>query len=243
MKVKKFIIITLLLTIFSGVAMAQDIIYLRNGEEISAIVQKVGATEIEYKKSTNSTGPSYTVPKSDVFMIKYKNGEKDIFQQTSETPKKEEPEKTNQMSSNSASITKFEFENMDDDDVEKFLRTYNADLYKRFSTGDRLSSTGRRLNTAGAVIGGVGVMVIALGYISLAVDEDYEVIPITSGLGGALAGVGVLCLGAGIPLKIVGNSLKNSAKRGYIEQNFSSNKITPTLDLYAGNGIGFVIHF
>ena len=58
---------------------AQDIIILRNGDEIQSKVTRVTSGEIEYKKWTNQDGPYYTISKSDVFMIKYINGEKDIF--------------------------------------------------------------------------------------------------------------------------------------------------------------------
>lgn len=57
---------------------AQDIIILRNGDEIESKVVKVG-DEIEYKKWSNQDGPIYTLKRDDVFMVKYVNGEKDIF--------------------------------------------------------------------------------------------------------------------------------------------------------------------
>ena len=95
MKTRK-IIFTLLLAAFSLAATAQDIIILRNGEEIKSVVQKVGANEIEYKKFSNATGPSYTISKSEVFMIMYKNGEKDVFKDDApqSTPVQTQPQST-----------------------------------------------------------------------------------------------------------------------------------------------------
>ena len=58
---------------------AQDIVVMRNGDEVEAKVTKVGTAEIEYHKWSNQDGPIYTVPKSDVFMVKYMNGDKDVF--------------------------------------------------------------------------------------------------------------------------------------------------------------------
>lgn len=72
-------------------AYAQDVIVCRDGEEIESKVLKISQTEVEYKKWTNQDGPLYTLDKSKVFMIKYQNGEKDVFkeepavQQTSTT--------------------------------------------------------------------------------------------------------------------------------------------------------------
>lgn len=58
---------------------SQDVIFLSNGNEIEAKVVKIGRDEIEYKKWSNQDGPTYTEQKANVFMIKYQNGEKDVF--------------------------------------------------------------------------------------------------------------------------------------------------------------------
>ena len=58
---------------------AQDTIVFKTGEELKAIVQEVGIETVKYKKYTNADGPVYTVPKSDVFMLKYQSGGKDVF--------------------------------------------------------------------------------------------------------------------------------------------------------------------
>jgi hypothetical protein len=74
-KLLLFLTSVLLLTTLN----AQDLILRRNGDEISAKVQEVGITEIKYKKFDNPNGPIYTILKSDVFLIKYENGTKDVF--------------------------------------------------------------------------------------------------------------------------------------------------------------------
>lgn len=71
-----------LLALVSLTAFAQDIIICRNGDEISSKVLKISKTEIEYKKWKNQDGPAYTIAKAEVFMIKYQNGEKDVFKET-----------------------------------------------------------------------------------------------------------------------------------------------------------------
>lgn len=60
-------------------ASAQDVIVKRNGDEIQARVLAVSDSEIGYKKWSNPNGPTYTMPRDDVFMIKYVNGDKDVF--------------------------------------------------------------------------------------------------------------------------------------------------------------------
>jgi len=57
---------------------AQDVILKTNGDEIQAKIEEVGTGEVKYKKADGS-GPVYTILKSDVFMITYENGAKDVF--------------------------------------------------------------------------------------------------------------------------------------------------------------------
>jgi hypothetical protein len=76
-KIKLFITALFLLTAFF--TKAQDVITLKNGEEIKAKVLEVGLGEIKYKKADNPNGPLYTTSKTLVFMIRYENGTKDVF--------------------------------------------------------------------------------------------------------------------------------------------------------------------
>ena len=69
-------------------AYGQDTIVKTDGNEIKAKVEEVMDTEIKYRKYDNLSGPVYTIKKSDIFMVKYENGSKDVFdnQQTETTP-------------------------------------------------------------------------------------------------------------------------------------------------------------
>ncbi|MEI6851889.1 MAG: FISUMP domain-containing protein [Bacteroidota bacterium] len=60
-------------------AFAQDVIILKNGDEIQAKVSVVGTEAVTYKKWDNLNGPDYNQQKSEIFMIKYANGSKDVF--------------------------------------------------------------------------------------------------------------------------------------------------------------------
>ena len=60
-------------------ATAQDVIVLLNTEEIQAKVKSIGLNEVVYLKWNNLNGPTYSIAKSDIFYIKYTNGQKDIF--------------------------------------------------------------------------------------------------------------------------------------------------------------------
>ena len=58
---------------------AQDVITLKSGEDIQALVQEIGDVDVKYKKFDNPDGPNYSLKKAEIFMIKYANGSKDVF--------------------------------------------------------------------------------------------------------------------------------------------------------------------
>jgi hypothetical protein len=60
-----------------------DNIILKDGVEISAKVFEITPTLIKYRHCKNLDGPIISVYKSDVFMIKYKDGSKDVFKSES----------------------------------------------------------------------------------------------------------------------------------------------------------------
>jgi len=62
---------------------AQDIIFMKNGSEIQAIVREVGIEDIIYKRFNNLNGPTYRVRKSEISMIRYEDGSRDFFDNVS----------------------------------------------------------------------------------------------------------------------------------------------------------------
>lgn len=79
-KIMKKLIFTILISIFTiSLCFSQDIITKKSGEDIQTKVIEVTTTEIKYKKFDNQNGPAFTILKSDVLMVRYENGTKDIF--------------------------------------------------------------------------------------------------------------------------------------------------------------------
>ena len=70
-----FIVIFLSFKILS----AQDIIVLNSADEIKSRVVEITQDQVKYKKWSNLNGPIYSANKVDIFVIKYQNGEKEIF--------------------------------------------------------------------------------------------------------------------------------------------------------------------
>lgn len=75
---KKFAIFITLLFVAAGVK-AQDVIVLNSGKSIKSKITAVLSFSIEYKEFDSLAGPAYSVNKSDVFVIIFKNGKKEII--------------------------------------------------------------------------------------------------------------------------------------------------------------------
>ena len=56
-----------------------DIVILKTGEEISANVFEITPTMIKYKTCNQDSGPLRSVLKEDIFMIKYRDGSKEVI--------------------------------------------------------------------------------------------------------------------------------------------------------------------
>jgi len=86
------VIMTSMFICCGHVLQAQDIITLKNGDEIQAKVLEIEDQTIKYKKFDNPSGPNYTLKKAEIFMIRYENGSKDVFNEiaTSESADKQQ---------------------------------------------------------------------------------------------------------------------------------------------------------
>lgn len=56
-----------------------DNIIFKNGEELDAKVVEITTEVVKYKRCDNLEGPLISVSKNEIFMIRYKNGTKEIF--------------------------------------------------------------------------------------------------------------------------------------------------------------------
>ena len=58
---------------------AQDTIFLKTSEKITAFVKEVSQAEVQYKKAELPDGPMFIVNKSDIVKIVYKNGYTEVI--------------------------------------------------------------------------------------------------------------------------------------------------------------------
>ena len=78
-----FTIIALLA--INNIVFSQDIITKKSGEDIQTKVLEISHSEVKYKLYSNQEGPTYTLLKSDILMVRYENGTKDIFDEVKES--------------------------------------------------------------------------------------------------------------------------------------------------------------
>ncbi len=60
-------------------ANAQDIIVKHSGEELEAVITEILDESVQYKLFREKSGKVYSIDKSEIFYVKYKNGEKEKF--------------------------------------------------------------------------------------------------------------------------------------------------------------------
>lgn len=72
---RKFLFSTILLLIFSFFSFAQDKLFLKNGQQIKSLIQEINPEFVKFRRFENPDGPLYSLPKSEVLKIEYKNGQ------------------------------------------------------------------------------------------------------------------------------------------------------------------------
>ena len=58
---------------------AQDRLFFLNGDETDVKITEISSSEIKYKRLDNLEGPSFSTLKTELFMIKYANGYKEMI--------------------------------------------------------------------------------------------------------------------------------------------------------------------
>jgi len=266
--VKRFILLATL-ALFGVFVFAQDVIMLKTGDDIEALIEKVGAEEIEYKKWDNQAGPVYVIKKSDVFMIKYRNGAKDVF----DTPAKpvqtqvEQPKQTPSTSITpstpltpltSSSNLQAEFYNIGNDDkaMLEFFRRNQMAYYNQFNqackmkkTANALLGTGLGITAAGVIFHIAGKKAVNDAEKSSSLNDvvsNVQKANVLLDTGSTLMVMGGLSTIGSIPVYAVSASKKKAIKNDFAREYFGVINYTyqPKLNLgTTANGIGLTLNF
>ncbi|MDU0369749.1 hypothetical protein ACFPAF_05030 [Hymenobacter endophyticus] len=73
------LLLSLILLLAGFAAHAQDLLTKTTGEEVQVKVLEITPTEVRYKRTDNPDGPLITMRRTDVFMIRYANGTKEML--------------------------------------------------------------------------------------------------------------------------------------------------------------------
>jgi hypothetical protein len=65
---------------------AQDVIFFRSGNELKAKIMEITDYEVKYRNFEDQSGPIHTITKATVFMIRYENGTKEVFENQAPPP-------------------------------------------------------------------------------------------------------------------------------------------------------------
>jgi hypothetical protein len=75
----KKLVLAIAFILATGVAIAQDVIVMKDGSTLLGKVAEISNEEIKYKKWSNPDGPLYSISRSEIMSINYQNGEVDRF--------------------------------------------------------------------------------------------------------------------------------------------------------------------
>lgn len=88
----KRILLSLLGLLFVALsAQAQDLLTKQNGEELQVKVLEITPTDVRYRRTDNPDGPLITLRRTDVFMIRYASGAKELFGTNQNAPQQAVP--------------------------------------------------------------------------------------------------------------------------------------------------------
>lgn len=81
---KKVLLLTLLGVTFFINSFSQDVIFKKDGTQVTAKVSEITVTVVKYKKFTNQSGPTYELAKTEIIKIVYPDGSVDDFSKEAE---------------------------------------------------------------------------------------------------------------------------------------------------------------
>ncbi|GHT32872.1 hypothetical protein FACS189434_05690 [Bacteroidia bacterium] len=226
---------------------SQDIIVTKAEKRINAKVTEVNVDNIRYYEYDNQTGPVYTILKSDVVTIIYKNGKVENYNTSSPQTVKESNSAVSDkqdVSSNeqtdkkpNLTVSDNQFVNLNDmtnDEIELFFKNNNyTDLYNQFHKGMKLRRVGQGLT-------GFGLLSISIGF------TIYDNAKTIGGVafGRVLIVAGIPVSAVGIPLWAVGAGQRRRAKNNYSEMYNKTSDFQPYLQFNVNsNGVGLAYVF
>lgn len=147
-------------------SIAQDRLFFLNGDEQDVKITEVSSSEVKYKRMDNLDGPSFSTLKSELFMIKYANGDKEMMatqsvEPTSNPTSTQQDEYTTQDASPESNSDDGLSNSVVVMDLPANSSTTNVDKWGRDEAENRRLH--KKKIKQGAVLMGVGALTIGLG--------------------------------------------------------------------------------
>lgn len=223
---KNLILLLSIIILSVSQSLAQDRLFFLNGDETDVKITEVSSSEVKYKRMNNLEGPTFSTLKSELFMIKYANGDKEmITAQTSEPAAAPVEEYTTEDAAltntgsglSSAVIVTDEPTSTSPSNVDQWGRTEaeNRGLYKKKII------KGAILMGSSVVVAGVGAGLFAIGNNRL--TSNIQTAYMASGAILVVGGTALLIAGAAI----MGSSAKYKKRANQLANGTA--RLTPTL--------------
>lgn len=227
----KNIILSVSIAILSiSQSMAQDRLFFLSGDETDVKITEVTSSEVKYKRMDNLEGPTFSSLKSELFMIKYANGEKEMIAAGAQPVQEAEPVSTSEEytttdaveteTSNtgselsSAVVITDEPPSTSSSNVDKWGRTAdeNQGLYKKkIVKGAIVMGVGGAMAIPGVVLFGLATRYDAQGGVTQVADT-YRIVGALLTIGGtAMLIAGAAVMGSSAKYKKRANQLANGS--------------------------------
>lgn len=190
MKKHYLLTLTLLLTI---TAQAQDTIVLRSGDIKSVKITEVSKSQVKYLLWDYQDGPVYVQETSDILMVKYKNGNKELFSPSRASSRGSQWQKPEQTVLKREGIELLLYDReLTDAEIRDLL---GPEMYETVASAQHQFGTGTFCICLGAISGAIG-LISALSSSTLSEDGRIAMYCFL-GLADVLLPIGFVLKGAG----------------------------------------------
>ncbi len=163
---KNIILLLSIIILIVSHSLAQDRLFFLNGDETDVKITEVTSSEVKYKRMDNLDGPTFSTLKSQLFMVKFANGDKEMMATQSVEPTSN-PTSTQQdvYTTQDASPESNSDEGLSNSvvvmDLPASSSTTNVDKWGRDEAENRRLH--KKKIKQGAVLMGVGALTVGLG--------------------------------------------------------------------------------
>lgn len=237
MRITLYALVMVLL--FASQSFSQDRLFFLNGDETDVKITEVSSSEVKYKRLDNQEGPTFSTLKSELFMIKYANGQKEMI--AAATPEPTQPATTE------AAVTEQQYSETATTTPSSGLSSAvvipNEPMASSTSATDKWGRTEaenrslyKKKIVKGGILMGTGVGVASVGAGLFAIGNNR----LTSNVQTAYMATGAILVVGGAALLVAGAAVMGSSAKYKKRANMLANEtasLTPSIiNMHSYNG-------